>query len=317
VNGTARTVTGDRPVSELGPVYMHEHLIIDSPLVAAEWPHIHLPSEIEAAAEVGRCAAAGVGAMVDAMPAGAGREVRRLAAVAIETGVSIVATTGMHTTKYYRDVPWADEPADRLAAWFIADIEDGIDTWDYRGATIERTGHRAGIIKVASEGEQLTKRDWRLFEAAVTAARQTGAPILTHTEGGRGGLAQIEAVTGLGFPASRVALSHTDKVDDRGYHREMLSSGAYLCYDQALRWEEENRTAALISEMVAAGFTAQLMVGTDGARRSLWRTLGGSPGLDYLHTAFRDELAGRDVPPSVIDMLFVDNPHRFLTIRSG
>ena len=43
-------------------------------------------------------------------------------------------------------------------------------------------------------------------------------------------------------------LSHTDKVVDRGYHRELLSSGAYVVYDQGIHPEE---TARLVRWMVS------------------------------------------------------------------
>ena len=49
--GSVRTVLGDVPATELGVTYLHEHLIIDSPLVAEHWPHIHLP-DAEAAVGV-------------------------------------------------------------------------------------------------------------------------------------------------------------------------------------------------------------------------------------------------------------------------
>src|SRR3712207_7012929 len=38
--------------------------------------------------------------------------------------------------------------------------------------------------------------------------------------------------------ADRVVLSHTDKVADPGYHRDLLAAGAYLVYDQGLRTPE-------------------------------------------------------------------------------
>ena len=31
-------------------------------------------------------------------------------------------------------------------------------------------------------------------------------------------------------------MSHVDKIVDRGYHREILATGAFVVYDQAFRW---------------------------------------------------------------------------------
>jgi predicted metal-dependent phosphotriesterase family hydrolase len=289
-------------------VYAHEHLIIDSPLVAETMPHIHLPSIDEAVAEVSTCVASGVRTMVDAMPAASGRNPERLSRISILTGMRIVATTGLHTDKYYGDIPWAgtDSP-ERLAARFIADVEEGMDIHDYRSDEVERAQARAGIMKVASLHEKPTDRDRRLFEAAAITANVTGVPVLTHTEGGLGGMGQVELLTGLGVPSDRVALSHTDKIDDPGYHRSLLETGVFLCYDQGIR--DTDRTFSLLESMVGEGYASQIVLGTDGARRSLWATLGGEPGLAALYERARERLDG-----SLVTSLFVTNPARYLSL---
>lgn len=308
--GVIRTIGGDLPSELAGPTYAHEHLVIDSPLVAETLPHIHLPSIDEARAEVQTCIAAGIRTMVDAMPAASGRDPEKLSRISVLTGMRVVATTGLHTEKYYGAVPWTrTEPAEVLAERFIADIEEGIDQHDYRGETVERSAGRAGIVKVGAIGEDLTERDVRLFAAAAMTAEATGVPVLTHTEGGRGGMSQVVELTELGVPADRVALSHTDKVPDPGYHRALLETGVFLCYDQGIRDPEV--TFSLVESMSSDGFVDQILLGTDGARRSLWSTLGGSPGLaDLYRTA-----TGR-LDEDTVKTVFVANPARFLSLRA-
>lgn len=303
-----RTIGGDLPVELAGPTYVHEHLIIDTPLVAATMPQIHLHSAEEAEAEVRECVRAGVRTMVDAMPAASGRDPEKLSHVSVMTGMRIVAATGLHTEKYYEEVPWThEESAQQLADRFVADIEVGIDQGDYRGEAVDRSAIKAGIIKVGSSGAIPTDRDRRLFEAAAITHARTGVAILTHTEGGLGGMEQIELLLGLGVGAERISLSHTDKVTDRGYHRSMLETGVFLCYDQGLR--DRGATLALVRDMLEAGFAGQLVMGTDGARRSLWATLGGSPGLASLYETMRNEFDA-----AVVEALFVDSPGRFLSL---
>jgi phosphotriesterase-related protein len=300
-----RTVLGDIDPGALGPTYMHEHLIIDSPMVEDRLPEIHLPSVNEASAEVERLRQAGLGAAVDAMPGAAGRDVVRLAQVSERTGVHIVAATGLHTTRYYPDFDLAVEVSEEsLAELFTAEIEDGAD-----GAE-----HRTGVIKVATLGD-ITGRDRRVFAAAAEAHLRTGAPILTHCEAGLGGVEQVELLSDLGVALDRVALSHTDKVLDIAYHRDLLASGVNVVYDQALRQpsQEEKGTAWLLAEMIDAGHGDRLMLGTDGARRSMWATLGGSPGLDWLLTEFTTALEGRGIDRAMRSRLFVTNPARFLS----
>lgn len=316
--GLVRTVLGDVDPAELGVTYVHEHLIVDSALVVDRFPHIHLPSVESAVEEVGECVAAGVGAFVDAMPSAAGRDVVRLAEISRRTGLDVVASTGVHTARYYPGRAWvAEEPAEVLAELFHADVVEGVDRYDYMGPTVRRTDHRAGIVKVATLGELPTAAERRAFEAAVQTQRTTAVPILTHCEEGRGALAQVNLLRELGAPLDRVVLSHTDKVVDVAYHRELLASGVHLEYDQALRRpaEEPRGTAWLVAEMFSAGFGDQLMLGTDGARRTLWRSLGGGPGLAWLATGFVDVLASHGLDDRARRRLFVENPARFLAMR--
>jgi predicted metal-dependent phosphotriesterase family hydrolase len=314
-----RTVLGDVPADRLGPAYLHEHLIIDSALVRDRFPHIWLPSVEDATEEVRACAAAGVGAMLDAMPCAAGRDVVKLAAISRATGVHLIAATGLHTAKYYDGRPWTqEEEVDVLADLFTADVVDGIDRYDYGGPVVRRTPHRAGVVKVASTGDAPSPAERRAFAAAAETVSRTGVPLLTHCEDGRGAPAQLELLRDLGVPLERVVLSHTDKVRDPGYHRELLGAGANLEYDQALRQDpdEPRGTAWLIAEMVAAGHAGQLMLGTDGARRSLWRALGGSPGLAWLAAGFLPVLERHGIDADVRRRLLVDNPARVLALAA-
>lgn len=314
---TVRTVLGDVDPSVLGVTYGHEHLIVDSPLIEDRFPHIHLDSVDAAVAELGECVAAGVGAMVDAMPCGAGRDVVRLAEISRATGVHVVAATGLHTARYYPGRSWiVDEPAEVLAELFRADIEDGVDRYDYTAPVVRRTEHRAGIVKVATLGERPTDGERRLFEGGAAAQRATGVAMLTHCEEGLGAPAQIELLRELGVPLERVVLSHTDKRPDLGYHRDLLSSGVNLEYDQALRQPPDapNGTAWLLAQMFSEGYGDRLLLGTDGARRSLWRSLGGSPGLAWLAGGFGDVLGSRGIDEAARHRLFVDNPARVLAI---
>lgn len=293
-----RTVLGDIDSGQLGVVLAHEHLIIDSPIVENVWPHIHLPSVADAVAESVELAAAGVDTLVDAMPVGSGGDPSRLADVSLATGLNLVSSTGMHTARYYRDADWhLGAPAEDLAAAFTS--------------AIDGPAPRTGLVKVATTGSTPTPLEHRLFEAAAMTIHATGAPVLTHCEDGEGGQAQIELMSGYGMALTRVAMSHTDKVADHGYHRDLLESGVLLCFDQGLR--EPERTAALVAELVSAGFASQLLIGTDGARRSLWSTLGGAPGLAWINTGFRAHLIGVGVDETTVDMLFRANPARWLT----
>jgi predicted metal-dependent phosphotriesterase family hydrolase len=289
-----RTVLGDLDPNRLGRTYCHEHLIIDSPLVAEGFPHIHLPSVEEAVAEVELCRQAGVEAMVDTMPVGGGGNLEKLRRVSRRTGLHLVAAAGIHHARYYRDDPAFSGD---LTGTFVAEIGSG-----------------CGVIKVAAAGATLTSRDRLALAAAADAHLQTGAPVITHCEDGRGGLEQVAFLAEAEVDPSRVVLSHTDKVPDHGYHRELLATGVNLEYDQGLRLAAAGGepTLSLLAAMIAEGFGSQLMLGTDGARRTLWATLGGSPGLAWLISGLVPLLTAR-VGGEGVEAVLVDNPRRWLT----
>ena len=308
-----RTVLGDVPSDRLGMCWAHEHLVIDGGVPKLVNPELSLQRVEDAVAELAPCVAAGLGAVVDAMPADAGRNVAKLAAISRRTGVHVVAATGLHHARFYGERHWGEllEP-EELAGLFAAEVSDGIDANDLNGPVLARTGHRAGVVKVAGSAGGPSARDRRVFEAAAIATARTGTALLTHCEGGTGGLAQLELLAELGVPPDRVILSHTDKVLDRGYHRELLATGAFVVYDQGLRSPEG--TARLVRWMVEDGHADRLLLGTDGARRSLWSVLGGSPGLAALATGLGRRLAG-ELGPAVMERIWVANPAAALELR--
>jgi phosphotriesterase-related protein len=132
-------------------------------------------------------------------------------------------------------------------------------------------------------------------------------------------MAQVDLFDRLGVPLDRVVISHTDKVADLSYHRDLLEAGVYLEYDQAIRQGEESvdGTGRIVAAMVADGYADRLMPSTDGARRSLWASLGGEPGLAWLATRFVEILHDLGVDDAAIRTMFVENPARFLPFDDG
>lgn len=308
-----RTVLGDLPAADLGVCYSHEHLVIDGGVPGIINPQIRLSSVEDAVAELEPCAAAGVATVVDAMPADAGRNIDKLAEISRRSGVHVVAVTGLHHARYYGDRHWGELLApEQMAELFLADVQDGIDRYDLGAPVTDRSGHRAGLVKAAGSLGGLTARDRRVFTAAALTVLRCGAALMTHCEQGTGAVAQLELLRDLGVPASRIVLSHTDKVDDTGYHRELLGSGANVVYDQGLRTPDT--TLELVSAAVGEGHGDQLLLGTDGARRSLWSVLGGAPGLAALRTSLGARIAER-IGSSAAQRLWVTNPARVLALQ--
>jgi phosphotriesterase-related protein len=309
---TIRTVLGDIPATELGVCYAHEHIVIDRSFVTQQTPDFLLDDVTTIAGELRSFYAAGGRAMVDSMPCGGGRNVTKLAAVSAQTGVHILCPTGAHLAKYYPHGHWTERATvDQIARIFIDEINLGIDSNDTNGPVLDRTAHKAGLIKVASGLNAIDTREQKIFEAAAIAHCATGAPVLTHTEEGTAGLEQVELLSRLGVAPRHVVISHLDRRPDAIYHREVLSTGVSLEYDSAFRWKsDQNPTLDLLLDRIADGYVHQLMLGMDAARNRYWAAFGGSPGLNFLLTTFARQLLDQGLTDEHLAAIFTDNPSR-------
>ena len=307
-----RTVLGDIAPSELGITYSHEHVVIDGGRPVEMEPEFDLGDVDAMTEEIAEAKALGLRSLVDAMPCDAGRSALKLAELSRRTGVNIVAPTGLHHDRYYGPTHWSHRVAtDDLAELFVLDVTDGIDEYDYGGPVVRRTPHRAGVIKVAGSEGGLSARDNRVMAAAAEAHNRTGAPILTHCEHGTGALEQIQLLTDLNVAPGHIAVSHVDKVVDRGYHREILSTGALAEYDQSFRWADaSNGTIQLIGWMAEDGLVDRIVLGHDAARRRYLRIFGGSPGLTWLLDGFSTAMDDAGIDETLRRRLFIDNPAR-------
>ena len=321
MSGFIRTVLGDVGVAEVagGVIYSHEHLIIDSLLIAEAFEQIHLFDLDAAVEEVGACAAAGASMMVDTMPVSSGRDAVRLAQISARTGVPIVSATGLHHDRYYGAQHWTNRVSeDVLVDLFLADLTEGIDEYDYTSPVVQRSAHRAGIVKVATSGVTLDARDRRNLRVAAEASVRSGAPVLTHCEGGLGGVQQVGALQEGGVPPASIILSHVDKANDLGYLVDLAQTGVNLELDQTLRQADrgaESMSVRAAVHLVERGFGTQVVVGTDGARRSLWTSLGGAPGLAWLASSFPAQLRAAGMDEVSVAAILGGNAARALAWR--
>jgi predicted metal-dependent phosphotriesterase family hydrolase len=308
-----RTVLGDIDSTDLGVTYAHEHLVIDGGRPVQLFPDFRLDSVEEAVAELAPARALGLRAVVDAMPSDCGRNAAKLAEISRRSGIHVVAPTGLHHERYYHDRHWsAILGTDQIASLFVADVVEGIDANDYAGPVVDRTPHRAGVIKIAGDTDRLTPIEERVFAAAAAAHVATGVPILTHCEGGTAGPLQARFLIDRGVRPVNVVLSHTDKVVDRGYQREILATGAMVEYDQGFRWKagDENGTLTLLAWAFEDGFGDRVVLGMDAARRGYWTVHGGTPGMAWLLGKFVAAMAERGIGDAERARLFLTNPAR-------
>ena len=304
-----RTVSGDIRPEDAGICYSHEHIIIEESFPTLANPDFLINDVEKVTEELSTLYHAGCRTMIDTMPVNSGRNVRKLAEVSRRSGIQIVAPTGIHLEIYYPPSHWRYAYSDtELAELFIADIREGIDVFDYNGPVVRRTTHRAGLIKLATGDDRITEHQEKIFRAVAQAHRETGAPVLTHTNAGRLALEQVELFQKLGVDLSHVVISHLDRCQDAAYHRDLLQTGVSVEYDSAFRWKEGdvNHTYDLL-EVLLPDFSGQITLGMDAARNTYWRSYGGKPGLDFLMTTCRRELTNRGLGDYWEDIM-IKNP---------
>lgn len=289
-----RTILADIAPEQLGVCYAHEHVVIDDCWATEQFPEFHLNDVPKIVAELKAFHAAGGRAMVDSMPLDCGRNLAMLSDVSRQSGVHLIAPTGLHLAKYYPPDHWSHEPDPiKTARLFVGDIQQ----------------NRCGVIKIAGSRDRLSEREVLIFVAAAAAHAKTGCPILTHTEEGTAAVEQIEILRDHGVDLTRVCLSHTDRKPDLAYHRQILASGVRLEFDSAFRSKQGTPTLDLLCALIN-DYPDQLMLGMDAARSSYWTSYGGAPGLTYLLTTYTAAMKSRGLTDGQLHKIFVTTPAR-------
>jgi predicted metal-dependent phosphotriesterase family hydrolase len=285
-----RTVRGDIDPGELGPCDAHEHLFLVTPAQPGDEY-----SDVErAVAEARTLVAAGARSLVDWTPIGLGRDLDGLRSVSEQTGLHVVAATGLHRDVHYAaDDPLRSEPVDALADRFTVELEE------------------CGIVKLGAGYHQLSAFETKAFDAGAAAHARTGVPVCVHTEHGTMGLAIVERMQGLGVRPGSIVLAHLDRNPDAAEHAETAATGAWLQLDGPGRTKywPDSTILGLIADLAERGFTGQILLGGDTGRRSMLRAYGGGPGMDYVFARFKPRLE-RELGSELAEQIFVTNPAR-------
>ncbi|MER5831197.1 phosphotriesterase [Streptomyces sp. NPDC002130] len=291
-----RTVLGDVPPADLGVCDAHDHLFFGSPRL----PGQELRSVAAARAELAAFREQGGGAVVQWTPYGLGRRVADLPPLSRETGVHVVAATGLHQAVHYDEDTLAGLRS-RLAEVFVSELTEGIGP----------SGVRAGLVKVAGGFHALDAHARWTMTAAAEAHHATGATITVHLEMGTGALDVLDLLCGqLGVPPQRVVLGHLNRSPDLVVHRQAAEYGCYLAFDgpslahHATDWRMPDAVRALAD----AGFGERLLLGADTTTAAA-RSVDGGPGMPYLLRRVRPRLV-HAVGEELVSRILTENPGR-------
>ena len=351
----AMSVLGPIDVSDLGLTLPHEHVIFDctcffeaedptfaSKEALAPWKadlarrgvtletvgelrrdpmlvreNLLLDDEDLAVRELEMFRAAGGGTVVDVSPAEMGRDVEALARIAQRSRVNIIAGTG-HYLAFTHPHEVAGQTVAQIAAWMIAECNEGIGATDIRAGVIGELGVSEGGIHPDEE---------KVLRAGALAAVETGAPITIHNAipAEKQGLKVLKILASEGADLTRVVMGHmTHTVPDADYHRALADTGATIEFDRFGaelyndRWGGKNfceprdaQTVLEIAQLVREGYEDRILLSHDVGFKVQLCAYGG---LGYAHIPRRvlRYLENLDVPEAAIRQMTVTNPARLL-----
>jgi phosphotriesterase-related protein len=314
-----QTVQGAVDAQELGLVLVHEHVRFRDEAVAEQWPARYDEQvELDAAlVSVGAAKDKGVQTIVDPTAMFGGRDVSFMKRVAEETGVRIVACTGIYSYDFLPHY-FENRDVDVMADHFVEDIERGIQGTDIRAA----------FLKCAADAPGVTPNVEKIHRAVARASIQTGASIMAHSMPAVATAPrQLEIFEEEGVDPARVQIAHCGDSDDVGYIERLLDRGVYVGLDRYglemyLPMDKRNATAA---ELLQRGHAERLMISQDfcatidwfppeaaeifesnGAIRNWSMTLV----FDEVVPALREMGAMDD---AIFETIFRENPRRWLT----
>ena len=301
------TVLGPIPPGELGVTDAHDHLFLRSPAL----PGQEFDDAGKAAEEVRSAVRSGVQSIVEVTPIGLGRRPAKLRAVAEATGAHIVAATGYHRDAHYEEGHWVrDATVEVLAERILTDLKQGMHPQDWLSeAPLDSAC--AGVIKAGASYQHISVLEERRLIAAAAGSRETGAPILVHTEIGTCGHEIIDFLTREGVKPDRIILAHLDRNPDLELHASIADRGVTLEYDTPgrIKYRADSQLLDLIEGMVRAGHGDAVMLGLDLGQRDYFRSYGGGPGLSYLMNTFVPRLRNR-LGEAAVRKILVDTPAR-------
>lgn len=329
MNGKIRTVLGDIEPSQLGVTDCHDHLIRTGGYEIRLHKDFLMDSVEAAAAEFKDFLDAGGNSMVCCDPLGSGRNVPKMLEVAKQFGENakgnIIMVTGFHKEHFYdkRNSFLAVTPIEDVIKMTVAEIEEGMDEYSYAGPVVKRVAARAGVIKAGTGYDGITPFENKSLEVAAKTSKQTGCPIIIHTQLGTYAYEVAIKLQKFGAHPDRIMLSHLNKNPDKYYYKKVLDTGVSIAFDgpDRVKYYPDITLAENIKWLVEKGYQKQLTLAMDAGRTyyqhhySILRGGHESEGIKYLLTRFVPLLREIGVPGDAIEDMLVNNPREWLTFK--
>lgn len=314
------TVLGPVDVEELGVTLMHEHVFVLSEEIRQNWPP-DWDEEARITGAVAQLRAAvdrGVRTIVDPTVIGLGRNIARVARVNAQVDLNIVVATGLYVHSelpfyfQYRSSGRKSGGTDPMAEMFVGDLITGI----------AGTNVKAAFLKCVVEHLEPSPGARRVLAAVAQAHRQTGAPIMVHTNAfAKTALTALAALRQDGVELSSVVLAHCGDSTDLEYLQQLIEAGPLLGMDRfgldAVQPFDER--VGTVAELCRRGYAERMVLSHDAACYIDWfppetrARIGPRWNFTHVHDDVLPALRERGVTETQIHTMLVENPRRFFS----
>ncbi len=297
-----QTVLGPVPVSQLGRVLIHEHVLVDFGGADVASPARYDADEVFALLKprLDDVKTAGIDTVVECTPQHLGRDPGLLVRLSRSTGVHLVSNTGLYQGKYCR--LGADATVDELAADWVAEARGGLDG----------TAVRPGFIKIAVDGPPISALQQRIVRAAARCSKTTGLPITMHCPKGRSALQALDILTEEGVPPGRLIVAHADAEADTALHDAIAERGAWLSFDGLREPKAEAKRGLVVATY--RKHPDRLLLSQDAGWYHVGEPNGGNiVPFDWLPRVFLPSLREGGLGEADIERLMMTNPQAALS----
>lgn len=260
-----QTVLGPISPDDLGITLVHEHMAVGYP----GWDCDPLARLYDREKMVKLCLRSlepaksyGVKSIIDATPLDLSRDVEVMKEISAKMQMNIVCSTGRYTEE---EGKWAylrarsrnkiGDARTELYEGFMKEIVDGIG----------QSGIKPGIIKVATSLDSISPFEEAALRAAARAGRETGLPVITHTENGTMGPEQAALLIGEGMDPKKIMIGHMCGNPSIQYQVNVLGKGVNISFDRfgIETFVPDKVRISMLVGLLGIGYTERIMMSHD------------------------------------------------------